>query len=181
MVMETDPSGNFLTQGYEYMSGRDWARLGNLYLNDGVAPSGERLLPEYFNDFVSTLAPAWLADENPVYGGFFWINGDGRVPLPNEAYSMQGAGVAGRREPRLWRVLLDQRRRAGATAEGGLLDAGRRRTVGLDRSGARPGHRADRQLPRPAAGRPDAEQGDDTAVGGRARRPDPEVSGHEAR
>jgi CubicO group peptidase (beta-lactamase class C family) len=33
-----------------------------------------------------------VADENPVYGGFFWINGDGRVPLPKEAYSMQGAG-----------------------------------------------------------------------------------------
>ena len=36
MVMETDPYGNFLTQGYELMSGRDWARLGNLYLQDGV-------------------------------------------------------------------------------------------------------------------------------------------------
>ena len=92
MVMETDPSGNFLTQGYEFMSGRDWARLGNLYLNDGVAPGGERILPAYYNDFVSTLAPAWLADENPVYGGFFWINGDGREPLPTQAYSMQGAG-----------------------------------------------------------------------------------------
>ncbi len=27
MVMETDPFGNFLTQGYELASGRDWARL----------------------------------------------------------------------------------------------------------------------------------------------------------
>ena len=36
MVMETDPFGNFLTQGYELTSGRDWARLGNLYLQDGV-------------------------------------------------------------------------------------------------------------------------------------------------
>src|SRR5215212_8505972 len=35
MVIETDPYGNFLTQGYELMSGRDWARLGNLYLQDG--------------------------------------------------------------------------------------------------------------------------------------------------
>jgi CubicO group peptidase (beta-lactamase class C family) len=92
MVMETDPSGNFLTHGYEFMSGRDWARLGNLYLNDGVTPGGERILPEHYNDFVSTLAPAWVADENPVYGGFFWINGDGSVPLPKAAYSMQGAG-----------------------------------------------------------------------------------------
>ncbi len=92
MVMETDPSGNFLTQGYEFMSGRDWARLGNLYLNDGVTPGGERILPEYYNDFVSTLAPAWVADERPVYGGLFWINGDGAWPVPKEAYSMNGAG-----------------------------------------------------------------------------------------
>lgn len=93
MVMETDPFGNFLTQGYEYMSGRDWARLGNLYLNDGVTPGGERILPEGYAAHVRTIAPAWLADENPVYGGgFFWVNGDGRVPLPKEAYSMQGAG-----------------------------------------------------------------------------------------
>src|SRR6185295_472053 len=30
MVLETDPYGNFLAQGYELASGRDWARLGNL-------------------------------------------------------------------------------------------------------------------------------------------------------
>jgi len=92
MVMETDPFGNFLTQGYEYMSGRDWARLGNLYLNNGVAPGGERVLPEDYDDFVSTLAPAWVADERPIYGGFFWINGDGAWPIPKESYSMNGAG-----------------------------------------------------------------------------------------
>jgi len=92
MVMETDPFGNFLTQGYEYMSGRDWARLGNLYLRDGVTPGGERILPEGFAAFVSTLAPAWVADQRPVYGGFFWINGDGAWPIPKEAYSMNGAG-----------------------------------------------------------------------------------------
>jgi CubicO group peptidase (beta-lactamase class C family) len=62
-------------------------------LNDGVTPGGERILPEGYTTHVSTIAPAWLADENPVYGGgFFWVNGDGRVPLPKEAYSMQGAG-----------------------------------------------------------------------------------------
>ena len=41
---------------------------------------------------MSTLAPAWVADERPVYGGFFWINGDGAWPIPKEAYSMNGAG-----------------------------------------------------------------------------------------
>ena len=91
MVMETDPYGNFLTQGYELMSGRDWARLGNLYLQDGVW-NGTRLLPEGYARFVSTLAPAWAADNRPVYGGFFWINGDNAFPVPKEAYYMAGAG-----------------------------------------------------------------------------------------
>jgi CubicO group peptidase (beta-lactamase class C family) len=91
MVMETDPYGNFLTQGYELMAGRDWARLGNLYLQDGVW-NGERLLPEGYAKFVSTLAPAWAADGRPVYGGFFWINGDDAFPVPREAYYMAGAG-----------------------------------------------------------------------------------------
>jgi CubicO group peptidase (beta-lactamase class C family) len=91
MVMETDPYGNFLTQGYELMSGRDWARLGNLYLQDGVW-NGERILPEGFATFVSTVAPAWAADKQPIYGGFFWINSDHRFPVPTGAYYMSGAG-----------------------------------------------------------------------------------------
>ncbi len=91
MVMETDPFGNFLTQGYELASARDWARLGNLYLQDGVW-NGERILPEGYVKFVSTPAPAWEADKRPIYGGFFWINGDGEYPVPKEAFYMSGAG-----------------------------------------------------------------------------------------
>jgi len=91
MVMETDPYGNFLTQGYELASARDWARLGNLYLQDGVW-NGERILPDGFVKFVSTLADAWVADGRPIYGGFFWINGDGTFPVPKDAYYMAGAG-----------------------------------------------------------------------------------------
>ncbi len=91
MVIETDPFGNFLGQGYELGSGRDWARLGNLYLRDGVW-NGERLLPEGYAKFVRTLAPAWEADKRPVYGAFFWINGTGTFPVPRDAYYMSGAG-----------------------------------------------------------------------------------------
>lgn len=90
-VLETDANGNFLTQGYDLMAGRDWARLGNLYLQDGVW-NGERILPEGFVKFVSTLAPAWVADGRPVYGGLFWVNGEGTLPIPRDAYAMQGAG-----------------------------------------------------------------------------------------
>ena len=91
MIMEADPYGNFLTQGYEFASARDWTRLGNLYLQDGVW-NGERILPEGFVKFVSTLAEPWVKDGRPVYGGFFWINGDGARPIPKEAYMMLGAG-----------------------------------------------------------------------------------------
>ncbi len=91
LILETDPYGNFLLQGYEFGAARDWARLGNLYLQDGVW-NGERLLPEGYADFVSTLAPAWLADGRPIYGGFFWINGDRRWAVPQTAYYMAGAG-----------------------------------------------------------------------------------------
>jgi CubicO group peptidase (beta-lactamase class C family) len=91
MVLDTDPYGNFLTQGYEQGTGRDWARLGLLYLQDGVW-NGERILPEGFVKFVSTLAPAWVADQRPIYGGLFWVNGDGTFPAPKEAFYMNGAG-----------------------------------------------------------------------------------------
>jgi CubicO group peptidase (beta-lactamase class C family) len=91
MVIETDPFGNLLTQGYDLACARDWARLGNLYLQDGVW-NGQRILPRGFVEFVSTLAPAWVADGRPIYGGFFWINGDGAFPVPKNAYYMVGAG-----------------------------------------------------------------------------------------
>ena len=91
MVIETDPFGNFLGQGYELGSGRDWARLGNLYLRDGLW-NDQRVLPEGYAKFVSTPAPAWKADGRPIYGAFFWINGDRTFPVPKDAYFMAGAG-----------------------------------------------------------------------------------------
>ena len=87
-VLETDPWGNFLLSGYDYGTARNWARLGLLYLQDGVW-MGERLLPEGWAAFVSTPAPAWRRQE---YGGQFWVNGEGQWPLPRDAYWMAGAG-----------------------------------------------------------------------------------------
>ena len=81
-VLETDPYGNFLLTGYDYGTARNWARLGLLYLQDGVW-QGQRLLPEGWTKFVSTPAPAW---KQPVYGGLFWINGDDAWNIPKTAY-----------------------------------------------------------------------------------------------
>jgi len=88
MLVEPDPYGNFLMQGYDFASARDWARLAQLYLQDGVW-RGERLLAEGFVDFVRTPAPAW---SRPIYGGFFWLNRLKTFPVPEDAYYMAGAG-----------------------------------------------------------------------------------------
>jgi CubicO group peptidase (beta-lactamase class C family) len=87
-VLETDPYGNFLMSGYDYGTARNWARIGLLYLQDGVW-QGQRLLPEGWAKFVSTPAPAW---KKPVYGGLFWVNGAGVWNLPKTAYFADGAG-----------------------------------------------------------------------------------------
>ncbi len=91
-VIETDPYGNFLGQGRALMPARDWARLANLYLTDGVW-NGERILPEGWVDYASETAPAWIADGRPQYGGsLFWVNANGSGGIPESAFSMRGAG-----------------------------------------------------------------------------------------
>jgi CubicO group peptidase (beta-lactamase class C family) len=87
-VLEPDPYGNFLLSGYDYGTARNWARLGLLYLQDGIW-QGERILPEGWVEFVSTPAPAW---EQPIYGGLFWVNGAGWWEMPQSTYYMAGAG-----------------------------------------------------------------------------------------
>ena len=87
-MLETDPYGNFVMTGFDYGTARNWARLGLLYLQDGMW-QGQRILPEGWSTFVSTPAPAW---KQPVYGGLFWVNGDGAWNIPKTAYMANGAG-----------------------------------------------------------------------------------------
>ena len=88
-VLETDPHGNFLISGYDYGTVRNWARIGMLYLQDGMF-NGQRVLPEGWAKFVSTPAPAWPKGE---YGGFFWLTPPGSSsPLPAGTYRAAGAG-----------------------------------------------------------------------------------------
>ena len=88
-VLETDPYGNFLLNGFDYGTARNWARLGLLYLNDGVW-QGERLLPAGWTKFVSTPAPAW---RDSAYGAMVWVNARGVWPLPRDAFAFRGAGL----------------------------------------------------------------------------------------
>jgi CubicO group peptidase (beta-lactamase class C family) len=89
-VLETDPYGNFLLNGYDYGTARNWARLGLLYLNDGVW-QGQRLLPQGWTKFVSAPAPAW---KDSTYGAMVWVNARGVWPeLPRDAFAFRGAGL----------------------------------------------------------------------------------------
>jgi CubicO group peptidase (beta-lactamase class C family) len=86
-VLETDAWGNFVITGFDYGGTRDWARLGLLYLWDGVW-EGERILPEGWAEFVSTPAPG---DPSQGYGGLFWLNRGGAMErLPEDAYWAAG-------------------------------------------------------------------------------------------
>ncbi|MEO8466438.1 MAG: serine hydrolase [Gammaproteobacteria bacterium] len=92
-VVETDWRGDFLISGQCWSTARDFGRFGMLYLADGVW-NGERLLPEGWSKYVSTLAPAQPASYSkggPGYGAQFWIH-NGREGLPALAYTADGAG-----------------------------------------------------------------------------------------
>jgi CubicO group peptidase (beta-lactamase class C family) len=93
-VFEVDVSGSFVGSSLLFASGRDWARFGQLHLQDGVW-EGQRILPEGWSRYVSTPTPA--APEGR-YGAGWWLNsGDPADParrmwpaLPREAYAACG-------------------------------------------------------------------------------------------
>ena len=69
-VMEPDATGLYVASSFMYATARDWARFGQLYLQDGVW-NGERILPEGWVEFSRTPAPAAPLGQ---YGGQWWLN-----------------------------------------------------------------------------------------------------------
>ena len=69
-TLEYDSAGVPLGTIHLWASARDWARLGLLYLRDGVAESGQRILPVGWVDDSTRLTPQ-SADEYG-YGAGFW-------------------------------------------------------------------------------------------------------------
>jgi CubicO group peptidase (beta-lactamase class C family) len=91
-VIETDWRGDFLISGQCWSTARDFGRFGMLYLADGMW-NGERILPEGWSRYVSTLAPAQpasYATGGRGYGAQFWVH-NGREGLPSVAYTADGA------------------------------------------------------------------------------------------
>ena len=85
-VIEPDASGTFVGSSYCFATPRDWAKFGQLYLNDGVW-QGERILPEGWVDYTRTPANASAKG----YGAFFWLNADEELAdVPKDMYACNG-------------------------------------------------------------------------------------------
>lgn len=84
-VLETDAYGNFVISGFDYATARDWAKLGQLVLQDGVW-DGERLLTKGWGAFMATPSLA-----NPGYGGQVWLNTEQTfLSAPRDAFWFDG-------------------------------------------------------------------------------------------
>ena len=86
-----DASGTLVGSSFLYASARDFARLGLLYLQDGVF-AGQRLLPVGWVGY--TLTPATNAPDGK-YGAHMWLklpesDGYGEPPMPDDAFYFLG-------------------------------------------------------------------------------------------
>jgi CubicO group peptidase (beta-lactamase class C family) len=68
-LMEPDASGTFVASSFMLATARDWARFGQLYLQDGVW-DGRRLLPEGWVSFSTTPTPQ---SPGGIYGAHWWL------------------------------------------------------------------------------------------------------------
>jgi CubicO group peptidase (beta-lactamase class C family) len=87
-VAETDWQGDYILSSQVWASTMDLIRFGQLYLNDGVTASGERILPEGWVKYVSTPSgPQPSAGFG--YGAGFWLinNVEG---VPRDTFSANG-------------------------------------------------------------------------------------------
>ena len=83
---EPDMSGTPVASSYLYLTARDFARFGQLFLGDGVF-DGKRILPEGWVEY--TVTPA--SDSKDGYGAFFWLNKDKYWPdIPEDMFNCQG-------------------------------------------------------------------------------------------
>jgi CubicO group peptidase (beta-lactamase class C family) len=86
MVMEADVNGYFVGSSYGYATARDWAKFGQLYLQNGVW-KGDSILPKGWVAYSHTPAEA----ANGQYGAQFWLNRSKELPdVPEDMFACQG-------------------------------------------------------------------------------------------
>ncbi len=68
-VFETDEAGHFVGSSFMYASARDWAKFGQLFLDDGVW-RGTRVLPAGWVEYCRRPTPQ---AKNGQYGAHWWL------------------------------------------------------------------------------------------------------------
>jgi CubicO group peptidase (beta-lactamase class C family) len=86
-VAEIDWRGNYMLSSQVWSTARDFARLGQFWLNDGVW-AGKRLLPEGWMRYMTTPSGPQPAT-GPGYGATLWLFGP-KQGLPEGSYAAQG-------------------------------------------------------------------------------------------
>ncbi|MCL7752594.1 serine hydrolase [Polaribacter sp. Z022] len=86
MVVEADLEGNYVGSSYGWATPRDWAKLGLLYLHNGLW-NGEQLFDKKWVKYATTPTPT----SNGWYGAQIWLNAGNRYPdVPKNMYSFNG-------------------------------------------------------------------------------------------
>lgn len=85
-VFEQDMSGTPIGSSYIYITTSDFARFGQLYLEDGCIDT-LRVLPQGWVDYTATPA----SDSKGNYGAFFWLNQGKELPdVPEDMFYCKG-------------------------------------------------------------------------------------------
>ena len=85
-VLETDNSGTLVGSSLVWASARDWARFGQLYLDDGNW-NGQQLLPQNWVRHARTATRG----SKKGYGAHWWLSRrKSRHDLPNDSFSAEG-------------------------------------------------------------------------------------------
>lgn len=93
-VAETDMRGNYVLSSQVWSTASDLATLGQLYLNDGLLPDGERFLPENWREYVSNPSGPQPVGRQWGYGAGWWTfrrpEGNAFEGIPDDAFAARG-------------------------------------------------------------------------------------------
>lgn len=83
-ILEPDASGTYVGSSFMYATARDWAKFGQLYLQDGIW-NNERILPEGWVAYSSRETP----HSDGTYAAHFWL-AHNDAEFPKDGFMAQG-------------------------------------------------------------------------------------------
>lgn len=86
MTIETDIKGNYVASSYSWATTRDWAKFGQLFLNNGIW-NEEQILSKNWVNYIRTPNKSAHGE----YGGQWWLNQENYMPnVPKDCFYADG-------------------------------------------------------------------------------------------